>query len=219
MKVFCTGSSYTSWLKDVELVKEIKDADLVMFTGGEDISPALYGELEVGKETYVNVSRDRVEERMFHEALELGIPMIGICRGGQLLNALSGGKMIQHVTGHHSPHTIKTSEGEFYVMSSCHHQMMYPYHLEEKEDFELLAWSADPQSRTYLNGKNEEWEDEETEMLLCESAFAEPEIIFYPKTKCLCIQGHPEFSQVPDQTIKYLLKLVDTLLINVDVIA
>lgn len=217
MKVFCGVKNYTNWLKDVQLVDKIEEADLVIFTGGEDINPALYGEMEVGKQTGINIQRDKEEEVLFRVALELGIPMLGICRGGQFLNAMSGGKMIQHVTGHGGTHTIKTSDGKFFVISSTHHQMMYPYHLKEGEDFELIAYSAEVRSNTYLNGKDEEWVDEETGLTLVEGGLAEPEIIFYPKTRCLCIQGHPEFSAIPEATIDYLRKLVeDKLLILVD---
>ena len=72
---------------------------------------------------------------------------------------MAGGSLIQHVTGHNNfnngkYHFIKTNKGDTHNAVSSHHQMMYPFDMEET-DYELLAWTEQPRSRVYLDGENE----------------------------------------------------------------
>src|SRR5687768_16963203 len=71
--------------------------DLICFTGGEDVTPSLYGEVKHPL-TYNNPERDKHEVEYFNQFI--GIPKVGICRGGQFLNVMSGGKLHQHILGH-----------------------------------------------------------------------------------------------------------------------
>lgn len=144
-KVFIVGSDWcniTSFLLfDFEKTNNIKEADIVMFTGGEDINPSLYG--DIPHPTTHFTSRDIKEVEAFNNAPKTAL-LIGGCRGAQLLTALSGGKLFQHVTGHgggSGGHEITTSDNRKFRITSCHHQMMNPYGLP-KEDYNLLAWST-----------------------------------------------------------------------------
>ncbi|MFA9389010.1 MAG: gamma-glutamyl-gamma-aminobutyrate hydrolase family protein [Prolixibacteraceae bacterium] len=73
-------------------------ADGVVIGGGEDIHPSIYG-----KEEYVEVCgefdqfRDSIEMLMIHHALAKKIPLLGICRGHQILNATNGGTLIPDI--------------------------------------------------------------------------------------------------------------------------
>lgn len=80
-KIYVVGNStgYIRWM-DGELVDNMKDADLVVFTGGEDVDPQLYGDPR-NPTTSSNLTRDRYEVLEFNEALELKKHIIGICRG------------------------------------------------------------------------------------------------------------------------------------------
>jgi len=184
------GKSYGHWLNHfgMTLTDSPKEADLVMWTGGEDIDPALYGEKQ-GFRTWFNPARDKYEVEAFEQLKDK--PKIGICRGGQLLTALSGGKLIQHVSHHGQTHLMQTIDGRTMVTSSLHHQMMMPY--SSKEPYELLAWSKGKISSCYLNG-----DDKESEEMKDRSGeyFCEPEIIYWPNTNSLCIQGHPEMMDI-----------------------
>jgi gamma-glutamyl-gamma-aminobutyrate hydrolase PuuD len=92
--------------------------DLLVFSGGADISPEIYGEINVG-ESGVNPSRDRIEISAYRYAKVSGIPCFGICRGHQLLNALEGGRLIQNIKEYHPDvHTLSTGV----VVNSYHHQ-------------------------------------------------------------------------------------------------
>lgn len=161
-----------------ELVKTVDEADLVCFTGGEDVTPKLYG---AAKHIYTgnNPNRDAFEETIFHRCKEEGVPMVGICRGGQFLNVMNGGAMYQHVEEHTRSHFITDLEtGEQVFVSSTHHQMMKP---SEKG---LLVASSD------LAGSREWYEGE---VFHKDISNQDIEVVYYKDTNSLCFQPHPEF--------------------------
>jgi putative glutamine amidotransferase len=179
-------------------VKNPQDINLVLFTGGEDVHPNTYGE-EVGKFTSCNTTRDKKEMDTFYKFKNHSL-ILGICRGSQLITVLSGGKLIQHVEGHGRDHSIVVKNSLKYNITSSHHQMLYPFDLNQK-DYELIAYSEYFQSKTYLNGNNEEID--------LPKNFLEPEIIYYKNTNSLCIQGHPEWSHCEKRTSLMCLNLID----------
>lgn len=78
--------------------------DGVVLPGGGDIDPHLYGE-EPGPALYdVNGEQDRLDIAVARRALDAGTPVLGICRGHQLLNVLYGGTLIQDMTPGTVPH-------------------------------------------------------------------------------------------------------------------
>lgn len=179
-------------------VKNPKDIDLVLFTGGEDVNPGIYNE-NIGKRTHINKSRDKKETDTFYKFQNHSF-MLGICRGSQMLTVLNGAKLIQHVEGHCKDHDIILNKGLRYKITSSHHQMLYPFNLNEK-DYELIAYSEYFQSKTYLNGDNEEIE--------LPKNFLESEIVYYKHSDSLCIQGHPEWSHCERRTSNMCLNLID----------
>ena len=70
--------------------------DGIVLTGGPDVDPAWYGEAPLAC-TSVCAPRDRLERSVFSAALELDKPVLGICRGIQLINAVLGGSLIQDI--------------------------------------------------------------------------------------------------------------------------
>ena len=182
------------FLGQFDLTKNIFEADCLMLTGGEDVDPATYGE-PVGKFTHYS-DRDAYELDAFRIAQRQGIPTIGICRGAQLLCALAGGSLVQHTTGHTRGHPIVTNEGEEYVMSSLHHQMMRP----ERTEHVMIAWSKEALSSCYLDGRDQEIYGHEKPK--------EPEIVYFPTIRGLGIQGHPEMLPENHPTVEYCNKLV-----------
>lgn len=192
------NQKYNVTVHKVNDVKNPKDIDLVLFTGGEDVNPAHYGE-NVGKYTYINNSRDKKEMDTFYKFKGHSL-LLSICRGSQLLTVLSGGRLIQHVEGHCKDHSILLNNRLRYNITSSHHQMLYPFDLNKK-DYELIAYSEYFQSKTYLNGNNEEIE--------LSKDFLEPEIVYYKNTNALCIQGHPEWSHCEKRTSNMCLNLID----------
>lgn len=204
IKVYVVGgdNSYTRlFIDEIRIVKDIKDANVVLFTGGEDVHPGYYGE-GVGQFTRASKKRDEMELSVFSEARRFGKLCLGICRGAQALTVFSGGELIQHVTNHaisgsHKIHLI--NEDVDINITSTHHQMMWPFYLPKK-DYSILAKSTLDLSTTYLNGDNEE--------RMLPNNFIEPEIVYYKKTNCLCIQGHPEYMPKDSSAVRYINVLI-----------
>jgi putative glutamine amidotransferase len=71
--------------------------DGLVLTGGGDIDPAAYGARPHPRTTRVDHQRDRAELELVTAALEAGLPVLGICRGLQVLNVARGGTLHQHV--------------------------------------------------------------------------------------------------------------------------
>lgn len=81
--------------------------DGVVLPGGGDLDPRLYGQ-EPGDACYdVNAAQDDLDMAVAHQAIDAGLPVLGICRGHQLLNVLYGGTLIQDLPPgtvvHHEP--------------------------------------------------------------------------------------------------------------------
>ena len=68
----------------------------IVIGGGDDIEPEQYGG-ELHPRRRYDVERDRFEIAMIEQALEANIPMLGICRGAQLINVVAGGSLQQDI--------------------------------------------------------------------------------------------------------------------------
>ncbi len=73
--------------------------DGLLLTGGADLEPSRYGAANLGS-VEIDPDRDELEAAAWATAEERGIPVLGICRGLQVMNAFSGGTLLQHVDGH-----------------------------------------------------------------------------------------------------------------------
>ena len=71
--------------------------DGLLLTGGEDVEPSLYGQPRSSKCHESNISRDHTEIALVKAAREMGLPVLAICRGPQLLNVALGGTLIQDI--------------------------------------------------------------------------------------------------------------------------
>lgn len=202
LKIFVVGPSvgYARPYGPKVIVDSMKEANVVLFTGGEDINPLLY-ECTPHETSWWSEQRDSFEVHMFKESLKHpNIKLrLGICRGAQLFCALSGGLLVQDVTNHCRTHTMVNKKGENFQISSCHHQMQFPYNLP-KEDYEILYWSTNNISSHYFGDK-----------IVWKPEYVEPEVVLYKKHNLLAIQGHPEMmSNV--ETLTMFNDLIQTLI-------
>lgn len=184
-KVFIVESSYAYERlflgMGYELVFALSQADLVCFTGGEDVSPEYYGAVK-HPYTHSNAQRDYREALIFDDCVRLNIPICGICRGGQFLNVMNGGEMYQHVEGHTQDHLITDVLSlQTLLVSSTHHQMMKP-----SKKALIVATSHLYRSREWYDG--DEPRDDISDLDI--------EVVWYEKTRSLCFQPHPEFDGV-----------------------
>ena len=85
---------------DAEFIDQVvSEFDGFLFCGGVDIDPKYYGEEINGAENICSV-RDEFECALFKAAFKSGKPILGICRGMQVINVFLGGSLHQHVDGH-----------------------------------------------------------------------------------------------------------------------
>lgn len=187
----------------------LKDVHLLILGGGEDISPSLYACTNVASHAPDSPSqRDQFEAAMFVEAVKQGIPILGVCRGAQLVCAMSGGSLIQHVDNHaggsHSvvfkPDILEEDKHVYLPMTSAHHQMMHP----EGTHYELLAWTP-KRSKVYIHDIDP-----------FSPLTVDPEIVYFRDSHALGVQGHPEWMDPDCDTVKAVRKLCrDFLHVNI----
>ena len=78
-----------------DLAELIGKVDGILLTGGHDVDPAVYGETPLNSSVVTYPLRDRMEAEVLNQALEKDMPVLGICRGIQFLNAYLGGNLYQ----------------------------------------------------------------------------------------------------------------------------
>lgn len=181
---------------------DFRDVDAIVFWGGEDISPSLYDEQpnRFCDASPVPSKRDTFEWGLMQEAVQRGIPMIGVCRGAQLMCVFEGGKLAQDVSNHLAGHSIITSKGDIFNAPANHHQMMLP-----SKDTELLAWAGcmpggKRRVEFYIGNKD-----------LIEplpKGFKEPEAVLFPKIRGIGFQFHPEWDYKNSLSVMYTLNTV-----------
>jgi putative glutamine amidotransferase len=77
--------------------------DGLVISGGQDVEPVRYGADPDPRTGAPARERDAWELALMEAALDAGVPLLGICRGMQLLNVALGGTLAQHVDGHAGP--------------------------------------------------------------------------------------------------------------------
>ena len=89
------------------------DADGFLLTGGQDVSPALYGMKDATGTIVPSPERDRLETLLLEKALQADKAVLGICRGLQFINAFLGGTLWQDLPSQH-PSDIVHRQGKPY---------------------------------------------------------------------------------------------------------
>ena len=111
--------NYVNWLKRADpaiqtidlyllpiaaAVKELNQCSGLLLTGGEDVWPGRYGKLaDTLRCTEMNPHRDSLEMALIEKALALKMPVVGICRGNQILNVYLGGTLIIDIPKDYKP--------------------------------------------------------------------------------------------------------------------
>lgn len=174
---------------DVDIENLVERFDGFLFTGGHDVDPALYGQEKEDCCGDLCPGRDTMEQKLLKAALAADKPVLGICRGLQLMNAVLGGTLWQDIptqfpseTNHRmaapygrAEHTVQVNPelpfGNLPLtlgVNSCHHQGI------RELAPELKVWAKAPDGlveAVYLPGKR------------------------YARA----VQWHPEFFQVEDE--------------------
>ena len=144
-------------LEDPDAVLDLVDG--LILAGGVDVDPRAYGAEPHATTDAPNVARDQFELALARRALERDLPILGVCRGMQLLNVAAGGTLHQHVpdlVGHeqhrHTPgtfadHDVTLSDGSLaqraagegrHATKSHHHQAIDAL----GDGFVITGWST-----------------------------------------------------------------------------
>lgn len=179
---------------DVEQMAAMCDG--ILFTGGHDVSPELYGEMDQGLCGEIIPEQDSMETKLLKAALEKDCAVLGICRGLQFLNVSLGGTLYQDIpvqcpsqVDHHQSapyhlpiHSVAVSGPlaeavgtEALMVNSCHHQAIRAL----APGLEVMAQAPDGIVEAIrLPGKKFVW----------------------------AVQWHPEFMQKADQASKAIFR-------------
>jgi len=118
------SSNYVEWIEDDNTIildaYTIKNtdsilvlADGIILTGGEDINPLQYNDtINLAVCGDINYQRDTLERKLFDFALANKIPLIGVCRGMQMMNVASGGTLYGDIPSEIGTTVVHRNNGE-----------------------------------------------------------------------------------------------------------
>jgi putative glutamine amidotransferase len=95
---------------NIRLADYARHLDGLVLQGGADVSPSSYGEEALRQEWAGDRLRDEYEMELLHEFVEAGKPVLGICRGLQLINVAMGGTLYQDIGSQLSDPQVHVSE-------------------------------------------------------------------------------------------------------------
>lgn len=141
----------------------VKRLDGIIMIGGEDIHPSYYGEEPIPEMGNVDPLRDEYDIALINMAHNFNIPMLGICRGEQLINVAFGGTLYQDIPAQHPDTTVCHDQeepsstpthlvkfeansqlakifGETQMMTNTHHHQAVK---QIAPGFKAVAWAED----------------------------------------------------------------------------
>ena len=115
-------------------------ADGIILTGGEDINPLEYNDtINLAVCGDINYQRDTLERKLFDFALKNKIPLIGVCRGMQMMNVASGGSLYGDIPTEIGTTVIHRNNGEvmheIVIIDTC--SLIFPI---ETDTFMVNSW-------------------------------------------------------------------------------
>lgn len=109
---------------DEEVKAQVDLIDALILMGGQDVDPYLYGEETDKKHGMIYPRRDRFDYKLIKYAFEKGIPILGICRGHQILNVYFGGSLYQDLS-YFSPDVLQ------HVQQACSYEATQTIQIEK----------------------------------------------------------------------------------------
>jgi len=149
------SANYINWIEgdniiilDAYTIKNMDSilalADGIILTGGEDINPLQYNDtINLAVCGDINYQRDTLERKLFDFALKNKIPLIGVCRGMQMMNVASGGTLYGDIPTEIGTTVIHRNNGEVMheIALSCSNpyytNLIFPLY---KDTFLVNSW-------------------------------------------------------------------------------
>lgn len=167
------------------LISLIRAVDGVLFSGGADIDAFYFGEENFPDLTEINPQRDLYEFMLLRAAIDMGIPILGICRGAQLLNVALGGTLYQDLPSGYEGDLLKHS-----ILTDRH----LPVH-DIKIDKGSLLYKIIGEKEIGVNSRHHQAIKDVAPSLRV-SAYATDGVVEaiegYPTQKIIAMQCHPE---------------------------
>lgn len=181
-----------------EVINTVSNADCLLLWGGTDICPMLYGQKpnRFNQAGAAPSKRDLFEWKLLKMAVAANIPIIGVCRGAQLLCAFDGGELAQDIEGHEYAHTIKTIDGKTMMAKANHHQMMLPLPHNV-----LLATTVEQEHAGHYIGENDAINN-------IPKGYLEPEVVHFTQLNAIGFQPHPEWHSDADDFVVWCVQQV-----------
>lgn len=184
---------------DEEILSQIvSETDGFLFTGGQDVSPELYGDKISPLCGEVCKKRDEMETILFRMAFALNKPLLGICRGIQFINAVMGGTLYQDLPTEHPSDTEHHHSPPY--DRPVHSVKLVPdtplYHILQTETLQVNSYHHQAIRQPAAG--------------LAAMAFSEDgliEAVYAPGKKFIwAVQWHPEFSYKNDPYSQKIFK-------------
>jgi len=145
------SSNYIKWIEDENIIildaYTIKNtdsilalADGIILTGGEDINPLEYNDtINLVVCGDINYQRDTLERKLFDFAFKNKLPLVGVCRGMQMMNVVSGGSLYGDIPTEIGTTVIHRNNGEvmheIVIIDTC--SLIFPI---ETDTFMVNSW-------------------------------------------------------------------------------
>src|SRR5690606_3918400 len=100
----------------------VRELDGLVLQGGADVSPRSYGKQPMRADWAGDIVRDRYEMELLHEIMAQGKPVLGICRGAQLMSVGLGGTLFQDIATQ-CPQAIRHVDSDLY--DELHHEISF----------------------------------------------------------------------------------------------
>ena len=202
MKVYVEGfdANYEAMFqrRGHTVVDTVANADLVQFVGGADVAPELYGEPCHPNTSFSDLTDIR-SENLYENAIINRLPVAGICRGGQFLNVMLGGKMYQHVDNHaiFGEHDVVDLLTDTRIScTSTHHQMMRGGPLGR-----IIGVAKEATFKEHMS--------QESHIVSYMGDAPDTEVVWYEESKALCFQPHPEIVGKDHPCQDYYFRLLE----------
>lgn len=123
-------------IKDLDKIDDYLNlVDGLVFSGGGDISPLYFNEDPIKEIGSISLERDMMEFELFKRAYKRGIPILGICRGMQLINISLGGTLYQDIftqLPYSIAHVCSDTHQGFHAINIIRDSIFYDIFREEK---------------------------------------------------------------------------------------
>ncbi len=178
--------------EDTQLLDQaIEECRGLLFTGGQDVSPSVYRENKIEQCGECSPERDAMEDYLLHTAMQIDLPILGICRGIQFINAALGGTLWQDIPSQFPTDLIHCQKPPY-------DKPVHDVIIEKNSPLhDLLQTECLP-----VNSYHHQGVRELSPMLRCmaQSTDGLIEAVYAPSQRFLwAVQWHPEFSFMNDE--------------------